>query len=436
MLQTVANSAHRSAMNRDDKNKRGRVVIARGNTSVRIYKCRNRKRDGRVYAHFAVIYFEFGKRVQKNFASRDEAHDEAAKIATRIENGERDVLRLSNTDASSYAHAMEKLRPLGVPLHVAIDEYVQVVALLKGRPLLDAARELEEKGRAAVTARLVADVVDEFIESIKRRGKSVRYVRSIRSHLTRFKQRKEFHGTIGDVTTGMLETWLDSLGVGPRTRNNLRCSLVTLFHFARKQRYLSRGIETEADLVDRHNAPAASAKTYAPEELKKLLAAADERVVPFLVIGAFTGIRSSGIERMRWENIKWDQDCVEVPASAAKKGKRYTVPLLPCLASWLLPYRKRKGPIVKGVRLYDRIGEAFAKAKVTRLHNGLRDSFISYRVADTKKLPEVAYEAGNSVDMIRSKYLEARTKKEAEQWFGILRPTPHGKIIDMTGKAA
>jgi hypothetical protein len=72
--------------------------------------------------------------------------------------------------------------------------------------------------------------------------------------------------------------------------------------------------------------------------------------------------------------------------------------------------------------------ELFAAAGVKRLHNGLRDSFISYRVAETKNIPQVAYEAGNSVEMIRSKYLEARTKAEAVAWFAVMPATPENLV--------
>jgi hypothetical protein len=52
-------------------------------------------------------------------------------------------------------------------------------------------------------------------------------------------------------------------------------------------------------------------------------------------------------------------------------------------------------------------------------HNALRHSFISYRVAQTKNVNEVALEAGNSPDMIFQHYRELVTPKAAGEWFGI-----------------
>ena len=54
--------------------------------------------------------------------------------------------------------------------------------------------------------------------------------------------------------------------------------------------------------------------------------------------------------------------------------------------------------------------------------NGLRHSFISYRVAETQNVAQVALEAGNSPQMIFKHYRELVTPKAAAGWFGI-RPS-------------
>jgi hypothetical protein len=49
--------------------------------------------------------------------------------------------------------------------------------------------------------------------------------------------------------------------------------------------------------------------------------------------------------------------------------------------------------------------------------NGLRHSFITYRLASIKNAVEVALEAGNSPRMIFEHYRELATASEAEKWF-------------------
>jgi hypothetical protein len=52
-------------------------------------------------------------------------------------------------------------------------------------------------------------------------------------------------------------------------------------------------------------------------------------------------------------------------------------------------------------------------------HNGLRHSFISYRVALVKNVNQVALEAGNSPQVIFSNYRELVTPQDAKAWFAI-----------------
>jgi hypothetical protein len=64
--------------------------------------------------------------------------------------------------------------------------------------------------------------------------------------------------------------------------------------------------------------------------------------------------------------------------------------------------------------------DASAKAKVVWRANGLRHSFIAYRLAQTKDVAEVALEAGNSPTMIFRHYRELATEAEAKEWFSIV----------------
>ena len=55
--------------------------------------------------------------------------------------------------------------------------------------------------------------------------------------------------------------------------------------------------------------------------------------------------------------------------------------------------------------------------------NALRHSFISYRVAETQDVAQVALEAGNSPQIIFQHYRELVRLKEAKRWFAITPET-------------
>jgi hypothetical protein len=68
-------------------------------------------------------------------------------------------------------------------------------------------------------------------------------------------------------------------------------------------------------------------------------------------------------------------------------------------------------------------------------HNALRHSFISYRVAQTQNVAQVALEAGNSPQMIFQHYRELVRPKEAKRWFSI-EPGDKAKVIHLRMKKA
>ena len=63
--------------------------------------------------------------------------------------------------------------------------------------------------------------------------------------------------------------------------------------------------------------------------------------------------------------------------------------------------------------------------------NGLRHSYISYQLALTKKVHEIAMDAGNSETIIFKNYRELVTEEEARAWFSIL-PSDEANIIPIS----
>lgn len=136
--------------------------------------------------------------------------------------------------------------------------------------------------------------------------------------------------------------------------------------------------------------------------------------------------------RLEWPEIRLGQHVIEIKASKSKTASRRLAPILPVLAEWLAPFQKDTGRVLVGVLDEFAIATQFKKAVdaitddngqplVKIVHNGLRHSFISCRVAILKSAAEVALEAGNSSRMIFEHYRELVTEAEAKEWFA-LRP--------------
>src|SRR5688572_12942313 len=82
----------------------------------------------------------------------------------------------------------------------------------------------------------VAKVVEEFIESKRATGKSAVYVGDLVYRCGQFS--KAFNCELIQVNAGEIREWLASLNLSPRSQNNFRRAVSTLFEFAKKRGYL------------------------------------------------------------------------------------------------------------------------------------------------------------------------------------------------------
>ena len=162
---------------------------------------------------------------------------------------------------------------------------------------------------------------------------------------------------------------------------------------------------------------------------------------PMIALGAFCGLRSAEILRLDWSEVRLDRGFVEVPALKSKTAARRIVPIPDNLKEWLAPWaEKKQGKVWPFSRAYFHEAEREASARtgdkkkkvkpVPWRKNGLRHSWISYRVAEIKNVSQVALEAGNSPQMVFRNYRELTTEADAKTWFAVT-PTPAKNIVPM-----
>ena len=405
------------------------ILVRERGVTVKIYAGESRKKTksgkSRRYKLYTVAY-HIGKepRRRETFADLATAKARAREIAVSILHGRLPVLELTNSDSESYLRSIGLLRPLKLPLHSAIEEYVAARSKLDGESLVSVVNEHLAR-KCNIPQRRVGEVVDELLLAKEHDGLSPRYVYALRSDLRRFKN--SFQTNISSVTSGMIEDWLMAQGVGARTRNNLRTSIVTLFHFARARGYLPKGQPTEADDVRRAKDRGGKIGILTPKQLASLIHKAPVDIKLYLAIGAFTGMRASEILRLDFSDVNFERGHILVAAEKAKTATRRLVPILPNLAQWIAPYRSRKGKLVK--YSVERRTIVFAKGQgITWPHNCLRHSYASYRLAIIGDTARVALEMGNSPAKLFSNYRELADEHDAKAWFAIC-PKRSKKIV-------
>ena len=437
--------------------------------SVKVYQT---PRNG--YEAFTLAFYQDGQRKRVLCKSVESALAEADEVARRLGSKDVDVIELRSADRAAYRRARELLDPLGVSLEVAAAEYAHIKRLLGKTPPTVAAEFYVRKHPTEIQPKLVKEVVAEFLTAKEADGCGARYLQCLKYNLGTFEKR--FTGHIQSVVGGEIDGWLRASGLSPRTRNNIRTSLHTLFKFAEGRRYLPKDHD-ELESVPVVNDRDGDIEVFTPAELVEVLCCANEAMVPFLVLGAFAGIRHAEIQRLEWKDVRFEDGHIEIGASKAKTASRRLVPILPNLMEWLLKYRQPAGLVVnhrnvafelhliaKRANEYrratwaksngktaDDLKEAQAQAKELAAkrqkgklrsqkgevppgaetagiegwepfawkHNALRHSFISYRLAEVQSTAQVALEAGNSPQMIFQHYRELVRPVEAAKWFGV-----------------
>jgi integrase len=389
---------------------------------------------------YTVSYWVDGQRKRQVLPSLEKALAEAKETGRQLNRGDKGSAELSGPERVACQRALQLLAPTGVPIEVAAAEYADAITKLGGRASL--ARVVEfylRRNPVELEGKRVADVIKECLKSKEEDRLSDRYLRQLEYDLNRFGAK--FKNYIGDVAGRDIDNWLRDLGVSGRTRNNIRMSVQTLFGFAKAKRYLGKDHD-EMDAVPVAKESSGKIEIFTPAELQELLAAASEDMVPFLAIGAFAGVRHAEIQRLEWKDVRFDAEIIEIHAGNAKTATRRTVPILPNLRVWLEKHKQESGPVCSFANVTDQIVSLLTKINKARKeaaregeeveefkwkHNGLRHSFISYRVAEIKNVAQVALEAGNSPAMIFSNYRELVTPQDAKAWFGIVPAGAKGR---------
>ena len=136
---------------------------------------------------FTVAYRFGGKRVRRTFGDYHRATTEAETVATKLCEGELNVLTLQNEDRQVYVRAVEALKPTGVPLELAALQFAGIHQLLDGAGSVRAAVEFFlKKHPGAMPRNPVPLVADELIAIREGDGMSAVYLKDLRCRLGRF----------------------------------------------------------------------------------------------------------------------------------------------------------------------------------------------------------------------------------------------------------
>jgi len=264
--------------------KRGRFPqrIKRGSCVVTIYRTPSRGYDLFTVAHYDAN----GKFCRRTFADLDQARSTAEQTAESFAGGTSDTHVLTGQELLIYRRATETLETIGVPLDLAVMEFVRSrdkAVSANGAPATVESFSLQR----AVKAVPVAQVVTELLASKKSKGRSRLYLTDLRVRLTRFADAVD--RPFCEVTSNDIDKFLESLGISARSQNNFRAVIGTLLRFGQARGYLGRD-HPGISHVDKASHAVHDVQVFTQEELEKLLRTAKATMVPAVAIGAFAGV--------------------------------------------------------------------------------------------------------------------------------------------------
>ena len=230
-----------------------------------------------------------------------------------------------------------------------------------------------------------AEVLKDLLAAKAEKGRSHLYITDLRVRLTRFAE--AMARPISEVTAADIDGFLRSLELSARSQNNFRAAIGTLFRFGQTRGYVPANTRASA-MLKRCPTHAPEIQVFTPDEMQKLLGKAKPKLVPALALGAFAGIRSEEIKRLDWSDIKLKQGHIEIKSAKSKTKIRRLISIPKNLKAWLLPFASETGPVTPFANLALQFAKLGKLAGVKWRKNGLRHSYISYRVAQTRNVRE------------------------------------------------
>ena len=283
------------------------------------------------------------------------------------------------------------------------------------------------------TAPVITEIIEKLLADAAANHRRERTIKDLRHRLTMFA--KTYGGSrIAEITREELKNWLQNPTLGARSRINYAVKLSQLWNYAIANGWAENNLVAS---IPRPDAEDSDPEIFTVEQAAGLLEHAEKHdLLGYIALGLFAGLRSAEINRLDWKDVKLAERNIIIGTAVAKKRSRRVVEINDALAAWLPLCAETKGlvvPLASNRTLYARLAKLATATGLEKWpDNGLRHSCASYSLALTGDAVRVAYQLGNSADMIHRHYKALVTKADAKR-FWELRPAADaaGKIVPM-----
>lgn len=386
------------------------VVIGMNSTTqpkkARIYP--QKHRSGNTTWKVFVGKKEDEKDDLRNFSTEQDALAFAEEWNKNLQdNNAEGFAELNEVTRKEFMLALAKLKRVGAGILEAVDFYIK-------------------HARPTAGPMKVSKVIDEFLAAKEKAGKSAKYLLSCRKTYYGPFQKAFPSINAGDITTGMVETYLDkNPNWSPATRKSHITYLATLFNFAIKRGWATLNPTRN---IERPKVTNQGAKAISPDSAYALLLRAeadkkwDEIVSMSLVF--FCGVRVEETSRLSWAKINLLTKRVVVDWKDSKVGKRRVNDIPENAFQWLQLAKDNGGNPLNNKTFEQRLKRLRRAAKIDYPQNAMRHSFCAYHIAFHKNAALTAQMLGHpNANLLYQTYFECVTEDSAKSYFGMVPST-------------
>lgn len=378
-----------------------------------------------------------GKKVRRFFDTEKEAKSWIDDMEKEIANRGKEAFAISDSLRHEALQCWKRLHPHNATLTQAVDYFLK-----HSRP---------DGGK-----KTFREVGDEFMTSRISTNRRARTLANYRSFLN-VANEQWGEKLVNEIRLPEIEMWVAESEWEPRTRRNYLASMSAVLGFAQGRKYC---LENEAKKATRPELDQKEVEILTPEEAAILLEGCQlfaPGLLPAIVIGMFAGIRVKETLSLSWSKIDLENRHITINSKDAKKRERRVVTINDTLLAWLQIIKDRTGYILPQVTDPSRpvSSSGFSDRRLDLLKaiarhreqnglppalvkwpgNGLRHSFGSYFLAQSKNENLTSAEMGNSPDEVHRDYKALVKPAAVTQYWGIIPSVGCTNVIRMTQAA-
>lgn len=376
----------------------------------------DRRDKGYTRVEWLLDYYEGPKRIRKWYKSKGQAEAAAEELKQQHRHAGQSWLELSPEERNGLMLLHAEASRENVTLRQIWE------AFKSGK--LDA---------TPVQRRTLRQAIDETITAKTNENLRERYVAELENYLEKFSTgRMEMF--IDRLTVADVETWFDGRGEALSTRKSNLGRLSSMFDVCWRRGYLKENPILKITPPKPEDKPPS---ILTVDQATKLLNACRKypRMVPWLSLGMFCGIRPEEIEKLTWGDVDAKNRHVKIEAAASKVRRRRIVPLNDTALAWLKIGRTGKpsamiAPNRTTLRRHRRAMSEAAGIEWTQ--DILRHTAASYLLQRHEDATKVAHWLGHSPRTLETKYKNIVTPAECKKFWAL---TPDKVKTEMNNEA-